>query len=57
METLKTKPLMLSVCSKIRDMNEKRNIDKKNLGKIVLKTELAFFGLNSVKITGVLRTT
>ena len=57
METLKTKPLMLSVCSKIRDMNEKRNIDKKNLGKIALKTGLASSGLNFVKITGVLRTT
>tara|TARA_B100000575_G_scaffold283941_1_gene277370 strand:+ start:3649 stop:3822 length:174 start_codon:yes stop_codon:yes gene_type:complete len=57
METLKTKPLMLSVCSRIRDMDEKRNIDKKNLGKIVLKTGLAFFGLNFVKITGVLRPT
>ena len=57
METLKTKPLMLTVCSRIRDMDEKRNIDKKNLGKIVLKTGLAFFGLNVVKITGVLRPT
>ena len=32
---------------------EKKNIERKNLGKIVLKTTLAFSGLNFVKITEV----
>tara|TARA_Y100000768_G_C23560676_1_gene488025 strand:- start:261 stop:404 length:144 start_codon:yes stop_codon:yes gene_type:complete len=43
--------------SKIKEINEKKNIDRKNLGKIVLKTTLAFSELNLVKITEVFNPT
>ena len=52
-----TKPAMLSICKRIKDMNEKMNIDIKNLGKIVLKTGLAFSGFNSLNMTGVFKPT
>lgn len=38
-------------------MNEKTKMDRKNLGKIALKTGLAFSGLNFVNITGVFKPT
>ena len=57
METLTTKPRTLLIYNSRKDINEKRNIDKKNLGKIVLKTGLAFSGLNFVKMIGVFRQT
>tara|TARA_A100001388_G_scaffold104553_1_gene76403 strand:- start:311 stop:436 length:126 start_codon:yes stop_codon:yes gene_type:complete len=37
----------------MKETREKKNIERKNLGKIVLKTTLAFSGLNFVKITEV----
>tara|TARA_A100000164_G_C21398925_1_gene536808 strand:+ start:329 stop:472 length:144 start_codon:yes stop_codon:yes gene_type:complete len=43
--------------SKIKEINEKKNIDRKNLGKIVLKTILAFSGFSLVKITEVFNPT
>tara|TARA_B100001287_G_scaffold116071_1_gene97620 strand:+ start:744 stop:887 length:144 start_codon:yes stop_codon:yes gene_type:complete len=39
--------------NEVKETREKKNMDKKNLGKIVLKTTLAFSGLNFVKITDV----
>tara|TARA_Y200000002_G_C22587307_1_gene623528 strand:- start:447 stop:593 length:147 start_codon:yes stop_codon:yes gene_type:complete len=40
-----------------KEINEKKKIDRKNLGKIVLNTTLAFSGLSLVKITEVLSPT
>ena len=42
-----------SVFNAFNAIREKKNIERKNLGKIVLKTTLAFSGLNFVKITEV----
>ena len=39
--------------NEMKETREKKNIERKNLGKIVLKTTLAFSGLNFVKITEV----
>ena len=46
-------PSFLDKYDEIKETREKKNIDRKNLGKIVLKTTLAFSGLNFVKITEV----
>tara|TARA_B100001121_G_scaffold28152_1_gene22533 strand:- start:394 stop:519 length:126 start_codon:yes stop_codon:yes gene_type:complete len=35
----------------MKEIREKKNIDKKNLGKIALKTTLAFSAFNFVNIT------
>jgi len=40
-----------------KEMNEKANIDIKNLGKIDLNTTLAFSGFNLVNITEVFNPT
>ena len=52
-EMMITKPSFLDKYNEIKEIREKENMDRKNLGKIVLKTTLAFSGLNFVKITEV----
>tara|TARA_B100001248_G_C27180878_1_gene362271 strand:+ start:303 stop:500 length:198 start_codon:yes stop_codon:yes gene_type:complete len=52
-EILTTNPLFSEKYNEIKETREKKNIDRKNLGKIVLKTTLALSGLNFVKITEV----
>ena len=49
-EMITTSPTFLDKYNEIKEIREKKNMDKKNLGKIVLKTTLAFSGLNFVKI-------
>ena len=46
-------PSFLDKYNEMKETREKKNIERKNLGKIVLKTTLAFLGLNFVKITEV----
>jgi len=46
-------PSSLDKYNEMKEIREKKNIERKNLGKIVLKTTLAFSGLNFVKITEV----
>ena len=52
-EIITTNPSFLEKYNEIKEIREKKNMDKKNFGKIVLKTTLAFSGLNFVKITEV----
>ena len=52
-ETIITNPTFLDKYNDMKEIREKKNMDKKNLGKIVLKTTLAFSGLNFVKMTEV----
>ena len=52
-EMTTTNPSFLDKYNEMKETREKKNIDKKNLGKIVLKTILALPGLNFVKITEV----
>ena len=52
-EIMTTNPSFLDKYNEIKEIREKKNMDKKNFGKIVLKTTLAFSGLNFVKITEV----
>ena len=51
--TVTTNPSFLDKYNEMKETREKKNIEIKNLGKIVLKTTLAFSGLNFVKITEV----
>ena len=48
-----TNPSLLDKYNEMKETREKKNIERKNLGKIVLKTILALSGLNFVKITEV----
>ena len=48
-----TNPLFWDKYNEIKEIRENKKMDKKNFGKIVLKTILAFSGLNFVKITEV----
>ena len=52
-EIMTTNPSFLDKYNEIKEIREKKNMDKKNFGKIVLKTTLALSGLNFVKITEV----
>ena len=46
-------PSFLDKYNEMKEIREKKNIERKNLGKIVIKTALAFSGLNFEKITEV----
>ena len=48
-----TNPSLFDKYNEMKETREKKNIERKNLGKIVLKTILALSGLNFVKITEV----
>ncbi len=50
-------PSMLARVKNTKEINEKMNMDRKNLGKIVLSTTLAFSGLNLVNMTEVFNPT
>ena len=50
---LTTNPSFSEKYNEMKETREKKNIDRKNLGKIVLKTTLALSGLSFVKITEV----
>ena len=52
-EMISAKSSFLDKYNEMKETREKKNIERKNLGKIVLKTALAFSGLNFVKITEV----
>jgi len=46
-------PTFLDKYNETKEIREKKKMDKKNFGKIVLRTTLAFSGLSFVKITEV----